>query len=417
MLALLAASQVLAYIDRVNLSVAGPDLIKTGELSAAWLGTLFSVFNWVFTASLLLAGPVADRVGAGKSLAIGLATWSLATAASGLTRSFAPLAVCRGIVGLGESTMIPAGSRIIEEIVPRARRALAVGMFFAGNKVGLAIGIPLSAVLLAKFGWHAVFLATGALGALWLGGWALAYRPPRDRQAPASPRDAARRWRGLLRQRTTWGVMLGQAGYLYMYYVFVTWLPGYLVLQRKLSVLQTGVVGALPFIVGVASTLLGGWLGDRLVQRSGSATRVRKGFAVGGLLSATLFTAAAAYAADTVVAVAGLTLAVASFSFCTGHINAIPLDVAPKASVSSLVSLQNFGGNVGGSLAPVLTGLLISSTGDFRVPLLVTAGVALVFGCGGYGLVVGNLEGDIALYDADGRGDNVTHASPNKALP
>ena len=415
-LALLASSQILAYVDRVNLSVAGPDLVQSGAMSAAWLGTLFSVFNWVFTLSLMLAGPVADRVGAGKSLAIGLTTWSLATALSGLTKSFLPLAVCRGFVGLGESTMIPAGSRIIEELVPRERRALAIGTFFAGNKVGLALGIPLSSLLLAHFGWHAVFLVTGALGAIWLAGWATCYRPPEARERPASTRDAALRWRGLLRHRTTWGVMLGQAGYLYMYYVFVTWLPGYLVLQRKMSVLQTGFVGALPFIVGVVCTIAGGWIGDRLVRCGAPATRVRKSFAVGALLSATLFTVCAAYAAETVVAVTCLTLAVGSFSLCTGHINAIPLDVAPKQSVSSLVSLQNFGGNVGGSLAPILTGFMISSTGNFQVPLLVTAAVALVFGCGGYGLVVGNLEGDIEGYKAATRPRVVIHATPEKAL-
>ena len=399
-LALLASSQILAYVDRVNLSVAGPDLVKSGLMSAAWLGTLFAVFNWAFTLSLLLAGPITDRVGAGKALAVGVAIWSTATALSGLTKAFLPLGLCRAFVGFGESTMIPAGSRIIEETIPRARRALAVGTFFAGNKVGLALGIPLSSLLLARFGWHAVFLVTGALGLAWLVAWSFCYRPPAERAAPASGRDAALRWRGLLRYRTTWGVMMGQAGYLYIYYVFVSWLPGYLILQRHMSVLNTGLAATLPFAVGVVCTILGGWAGDRLVQRRGAATGVRKAFAVGGLLGATVFTAGAAFAVETGVALACLTLAVASFSLCTAHVNAIPLDVAPKESVASLVSLQNFGGNIGGSLAPLVTGLLISAEGSFQAPLLVAAVVALVLGCGGYGLVVGNLEDDIGHYGA-----------------
>ena len=398
-LALLAGSQVLAYVDRVNLSVAGPDLVRSGVLSAAWLGTLFSIFNWAFTLSLLPAGPLVDRFGAGRLLAGGVALWSLATAFGGATRAFLPLALSRAGVGVGEATMIPAGSRLIEERIPPGRRALAVGTVFAGNKVGLALGIPLASVLLARFGWHAVFLVTGGLGALWLAGWALVYRPtaavgPR----PVSVRDAARRWGALLRHRTTWGVMIGQAGYLYLYYLFVSWVPGYLVLQRHLGTLQTGAAGTLPFAAGVLCTLFAGWLGDRLVARGAAITRVRKTFAVGGLLAATIFTAATAFADDTLTAVAGLTLAVASFSFATAHVNAIPLDVAPPASVASLVSLQNVGGNIGGSLAPVLTGLLVSGAGDFKVPLLVAAAVGLVFGCGGYGLVLGRLEDDIVRY-------------------
>jgi hypothetical protein len=69
--------------------------------------------------------------------------------------------------------------------------------------------------------------------------------------------------------------------------------------------------------------------------------------------------------------------------------------VAPPHVVSSLVSLQNFGGNVGGSFAPLVTSLLISAAGDFTIPLLVAAAVALIFGCGAYGLLVGSLDREL----------------------
>jgi MFS transporter, ACS family, D-galactonate transporter len=393
-LAILTCSQVIAYIDRVNLSVAGPELVKSGLLSAAWLGVLFSAFNWAFTFALLAAGPITDRFRPSKSLPLGVLLWSAATASCGLTTAFAPLTFLRGLVGVGEASMIPAGSRILRETFPLEHRAVAIGTFFAGNKIGLSLGIPLSSFLLAAFGWRAVFTVTGGFGALWLMWWFFVYKaPPIDRDVEA--RKQTIHWSTLLQYRTTWGTMLGQAGYLYIYYVFVTWLPGYLVLQRHMSVLTTGFVGMLPFIVGVFCTIFGGWLGDRLIAAGRPVTIVRKSFAVGGLLAATIFTIAAAFTEETVLAVTLLTLAVAGFSFCTAHVNSMPLDVAPKHIVSSLVSLQNFGGNVGGSFAPILTGLLISSTGDFKVPLLVTAGVALVFGCGGYGLLVGKLDSEM----------------------
>ena len=57
---LLACSQAIAYIDRVNLSVVGPELVKDHHYSPALLGILFSIFNWAFTLSLLLAGPFTD---------------------------------------------------------------------------------------------------------------------------------------------------------------------------------------------------------------------------------------------------------------------------------------------------------------------------------------------------------------------
>jgi MFS family permease len=151
----------------------------------------------------------------------------------------------------------------------------------------------------------------------------------------------------------------------------------------------------LPFLVGTICVILGGWAGDRLIAAGRRVTLVRKGFAVGGLFGATVFTIAGAYTPDTFWAITFLTLSMASASFSTAAVNSVPIDVAPPHIVSSLVSLQNFGGNVGGAFAPIVTGMLISPSGDFTVPLLVAAGVALVFGCGAYGLLVGNLDREL----------------------
>ena len=172
-------------------------------------------------------------------------------------------------------------------------------------------------------------------------------------------------WTSLLKYRTTWGMMLANAGYLYIYYVFATWLPGYLVIARHMTILKGGFVGVLPFAVGFAVTILGGWFGDVLLQRGVRRTVVRKGIAIAGLLTATLFTVLAAFATGTWTAVTFLTLAVAGFSFSTAALQAIPVDVAPQKLVSSLAGLHNFGGNVAASFAPFITGLLLQTTGTF----------------------------------------------------
>jgi ACS family D-galactonate transporter-like MFS transporter len=386
---LLASAQTLAYVDRVNLSVAGPVLIKDYHYTPATLGVLFSVLNWVFTLSLLPAGPFVDWVRARAGYIFGVALWSAATMLCGVTVSFVPLAVYRGLVGVGEAPMIPAGQRIILETIPRQHRASAIAAFFAGNKLGLALGIPFSTVLLHSLGLPWVFYVTGALGFVWIAWFVASYREP-PRVARGAKSDI--RWSTLLRYRTTWGIMIGQAGYLYTYYVFATWLPGYLVLQRKMSILNSGFVGMLPFVIGIVVTIFGGWVSDRLVARGMRVTVVRKTLTVAGLFAASVFTLLGAYTSGLWLAVTFLTLAIAGFSFATGSIQSMAVDIAPPHIVSSLVSLQNFGGNVGGSFAPLITGLLISSAGSFQVPLLVTATVALVFGCGGYGLIVGSLD-------------------------
>ncbi len=394
---LLSASQMIAYIDRVNLSVAAPVLIRDHHYTPASLGLLFSIFNWVFTLALLPAGPFVDRVRARVGYVTGVALWSAATVLCGVTVAFTPLAVFRGLVGVGEAPMIPAGQRVIFETIPKHERAAAIATFFAGNKIGLALGIPFAAVLLHSLGLPWVFYITGAIGFVWIAWFMLSYHG-----AGASPAGVKSdiRWSTLLRYRSTWGIMIGQAGYLYTYYVFATWLPGYLVIQRKMSILNSGFVGMLPFIVGVVVTIYGGWVSDRLVARGIRVTVVRKSLAVAGLFAAAVFTLLGAYTDGLWLAVTFLTLAIAGFSFSTGSIQSMAIDIAPPHIVSSLVSLQNFGGNVGGSFAPVVTGLLISSGGSFQVPLLVTAAVALVFGCGGYGLIVGSLDEELKAKSA-----------------
>jgi MFS transporter, ACS family, D-galactonate transporter len=394
-LLLLSASQAIAYIDRVNFAVAGPHLIQVYHYTPVQVGLLQSIFNWAFTASLLLAGPFTDWVRPRVSYPLGVGLWSSATALCSTTQIFAPLAAFLALLGIGESVMIPSGARVIRETFEKKNRAAAVGTFFAGNKIGLSLGIPLASLILVNWGWAWVFYATGGLGLAWVAWWLLVYRAPKnDAPSPDAPQSTIR-WAELLRYRTTWGVMLGQAGYLYIYYVFATWLPGYLVLQRGMSILTTGVIGMLPFLLGTLFTVFGGWAGDKLIAKGYRATIVRKGFAVGGLLAATIFTVSGAYTEETVLAVSFLTLSVVSFSFATAAVNSMPIDVAPPHIVSSLVSLQNFGGNVGGSFAPVVTGYLISSSNDFTLPLLVAAGIALVFGCGSYGFIVGNLDKEL----------------------
>ncbi len=158
--------------------------------------------------------------------------------------------------------MIPAGQRVIRESFPANERTRAVGAFFGGNKVGLALGIPFSAVVYQTLGLPWVFYLTGLLAIIWLALFLAVYR------TGGAPMTSERiDWTQLLRYRTRWGMMLGNAGYLYMYYVFATWLPGYLVLQRHLSFLNSGFIGTLPFIVGFFVTIFGGWLCDVLLAR------------------------------------------------------------------------------------------------------------------------------------------------------
>jgi MFS family permease len=385
---LLCASQAIAYLDRVNMAVAAPVLVRNFHWSPATVGVMLSMFNWAYSLTMLFAGPFVDWVGARIAYPLAVSIWSVATVLCGTTVRFAPLSAFRGLVGFGEGPMLGSGYRVIYETFPKGKRASAVGTFYAGNKVGLALGIPFAAAVYHWWGLAAIFYAAGGLSLLWLPWFLLTYR---GKERPAASVKSNIRWITLLKYRSTWGAMLGNFGYLYVYFVFANWLPGYLVLQRKMSVLSGGFVAMLPFLVGVAATIAGGHISDWMVRRGARVTVARKTLSCSGLCLATVFTLLGAYSTSTWPAVTYLTLAVASFSLATGSIQTMMVDIAPPHFVASLGSLQNFLGNIGGALAPMVTGILLARTKSFTVPLIVTALVAL-FAAGCYGFIVGNLD-------------------------
>ena len=183
----------------------------------------------------------------------------------------------------------------------------------------------------------------------------------------------------------------GQMGYLYAFFFFVSWLPGYLVLERGMTVLRTGIVASLPFWAGMLGTLGGGWLGDYLIRRGVSVTASRKTMIGSGMAAATVLVITAAFIEQTWLAVTLLTLSVGCLRLTTGSVNSIAIDLAPRSMVGSLTSIQNFFGHTGGLLAPIVTGFIVEATGSFVGALVAAGGMALFSGiC--YVFVLGKVE-------------------------
>jgi len=173
--------------------------------------------------------------------------------------------------------------------------------------------------------------------------------------------------------------------------VFVSWLPGYLVLERKMTLLKSGMVSAIPFWVGILATLAGGWLADYLVKRGVSITRSRKSIIGAGLIAATIFVSSAAVVREAWLAVTLITLCVGCLRMTTGSVNAVAIDLAQPSSVGALSSIQNFFGNIGAVSAPIVTGYLVGSTGSFTIALVVAGAMATV-GAVGYLFILGEIE-------------------------
>ncbi len=382
---------------RIAMPIVAPTLMELYDISPQTMGFILSGWNWAYTGSLLFIGPIVDRFGPWLIVGIGAGVWGMGTLALPLASTAPMFFVMRALFGLGHSMRIPAQAACISRWMGPDQRATAVGLCFFGGQVGLAIGPALAAVLISGLGWEWVFYAFGGLSLLFSLIWFFLY-PREGAQDPVAPIPAEQEsdevkipWSALLGYRSTWGIALGQMGYLYAYYFFMKWFPGYLTIELDMNLQNTAIFTGLLFGMGMIGVVAGGWLGDYLIRRGVSRTASRKGMIATGLTMATLLVVSAAFITQTWLAVTLLTLCMGFLRMTTASANSVSIDLAPPGAVASLASIQNFAGNISGLLAPIVTGFIVGTTGSFFFALLVAGGMAMLGACS-YLFIVGPLE-------------------------
>jgi ACS family D-galactonate transporter-like MFS transporter len=384
---LLSLSVLINYIDRSNLSIAAPLIKDELHISASQLGTLLSAFFWVYALMQIPAGWLVDRFDVKWVFAAGFFIWSAATAVTGVLHGFAALLTIRVILGLGESVAFPSYSKILATYFDKSRRGSANSAIIAGLALGPAIGMLVGGTAVGRFGWRPFFLVLGLVGMLWLAPW-FAWMP--SRQTPHAATSGGPRFIHVCLQRSAWGTCLGQAAINYYLYFLVTWLPFYLVRARHLSMNTMARYGGLVFLMSALAATVWGKLSDYWVKAGASPTFVCKssmGLGCGGIgVTLALVAATDGYVFIAMLAMTGMFLGIGG---C--HSWAIPQALAGPAMVGRWIGLQNFIGNLGGAIAPVLTGILVDRTGSFHIPFFITAAVAVV-GALSWTLIVGPIE-------------------------
>jgi nitrate/nitrite transporter NarK len=202
------------------------------------------------------------------------------------------------------------------------------------------------------------------------------YRTAGDAPEKASPVTFGE-WRALFRCRTTWGMILGYFGVIYVNWLFNAWLPGYLEMARHMSIRMTGLVAAIPYAFAVAGALSGGWLADALMGRGLSRVASRQFPLCAAMAINALFVVAVAMVDSNVIAVACLCGSMFCGTVATTCAWATVSVVAPANCTGSLGAMQNFGGYLGGALAPTITGFIVQETGSFVPALLVGAAMCV----------------------------------------
>jgi MFS transporter, ACS family, D-galactonate transporter len=386
---LLNLGLLFCYMHRSALSVAAPSMITDLGLSMAATGVLLSAFFWPYSILQMPAGWLVDRYGVRKTYAIGFLLGSLATAATGLASGMAALIGVRALLGVGQSAVFPASSRATANSFHDRERGFATSFFLAGNRLGQALINGVGPMLLVAVGWQMFFSGLGLLPLLFLAPWLLFLRRWEQPAArPAKKKEfSLLEGLALLKQPTTLGIFLGFFAYDYVWFLYLSWLPAYLRIERKCTPTEMAIFSAVPYIVGLVVTLAAGALSDWFVRQGRDEIRVRKLFIIVGLAIACLIVPAG-LVEDKMTAVWLLTLSLCGLNIAAPNSWSLTQAASEKRIVGTVAGIQNFGGNIGGVIAPALTGYIAGQTHSFALALGL-AGVILIGGILSYWFLIG----------------------------
>jgi sugar phosphate permease len=390
-LVLLMVSGVVNYMDRGTLAVANPMIRAELGLSLGQMGLLLSAFLWVYAVCQLPIGGLVDRIGPRRLLGIGLVVWSLAQMAGGLASSFGFFIVARAVLGIGEAPQFPSAARVVSNWFPLRSRGTPTGIYNAASPLGSALAPLCLSFVVVSFNWRWAFIATGMLGLVVAVIWFALYRDPDKSQMTEAERRyldegsqsagevpsklTFAEWRGLFSYATTWGMLIGFFGSVYLNWVYLTWLPGYLTIERHMSLIHTGFAASVPFLCGIVGSLVAGWFSDLITRGSRSPVASRRNAVVVSMLGMMVFTIPAALVESNAIAVACISVVVFLGNAAAASSWALATAAAPPSRIASLAAIQNFGGFLGGALAPIATGF-IAQASSFVPALLTAAGIA-----------------------------------------
>jgi MFS transporter, ACS family, D-galactonate transporter len=388
---LLTSGMTFCYAQRGTLSIAAPFMIRELGINTETMGLMLSAFSWCYCFMQVPSGWVVDRFGVRRAYAAGFGLWSIACALTGAFRNIAAIMCFRITMGIGQSVAFPASARTVANWFPDTERGVVNSSYLIGVRLGQALVNAAGVGLIALYGWQVFFVLSGLVPLLWIAPWMLMLRRWEDPGTSVAAASGPNRFTfassfGLLRHRTVLGTFLGFIAFDYVWFVFVYWLPGYLRLERHFTPAEMAFHSSVPFLVMSIVIVLSGIATDRLIASGFHELRVRKTFIAIGFAIA-LAIVPAGLVEDNGTSVWLLLVSLCGLGVASPNTWSITQACCSKRLVGTVSGIQNFGGNVGGIIAPWLTGAIAHRTGSF-VPAFVLCGFLLIGGTLAYWLLM-----------------------------
>ena len=375
-------------LDRTAMTVAAPTIQHEYGFSLVEMSWILTAFSWTYALLQVPAGWLAERFGPRRMLYWANVLWSLLTAATPLGFNLGSFIFIRALLGVGQSADWPSSIVAIRRWFPHSERGKGNSILLGGLYLGPIAAAPITTWVILHFGWPWAFYSFGLVGIVLGLAWWLWFRDSPAEHPAITPAEAAYIRAGQHDHAATIppGVFLRclpdfrfwAIGVQYFFLVMIqsfytTWLPTYLVNERKVSLAAMGIYASLPWVAMFASVFLTGALGDVILRRTGSIWAARVPLAIGGFAVSALALMAAAVTADVVPMMALLCVSLAAVGVTQVSIWPSTQDLG-GAATGIVSGWTNFWGNAAGVAGPVLTAYLVRWTGSWSGALI---GIAL----------------------------------------
>ncbi|TFI56816.1 MFS transporter [Sphingomonas parva] len=386
--ALLFAATAINYVDRQMIGLLKPTLQDEFGWSETTYADIVFYFQLAYAVGYIVFGNVIDRIGARFGYAVAFVIWTGAHMLHGAVSSVAGFAAVRALLGIGESGNFPAGIKAVTEWFPKKERAFATGLFNAGANVGAIVTPLVVPALTLAYGWRAAFVITGAVSLIWLVAWLALYRRPRESTRVSAaelayiesdPADPAAKvpWARLLGRKETWAFAIGKFLTDPVWWMFLFWLPDFLVKRHGLDLKTFGPPLVVIYVVSDIGSIVGGWFSSRLIHRGWSINAARK---TTMLICALCVTPVffAQWVDSLWVAVAIISLATAAHQAWSANLYTLPSDMFPRKAVGSVIGIGGTAGALGGMLFSLYIGQVLERVGSYQLIFIVAGAVYLI---------------------------------------
>jgi ACS family glucarate transporter-like MFS transporter len=387
-----------SYLDRVNISIASGSIADAFHLSDVQLGKVFSAMLVGYALFQTAGGRLADRFGARRVLAWGVAWWGVFTALTALVPSNIAGALLifvaiRFLLGAGEAVIYPSANQFVARWIPTSERGIANGWIFAGVGAGAGLTPLIITYIMVHYGWRSSFWVCSIIGFGAGAVWFLAARDTPEEHPGVSESELALirsgltqvdlkndpkglvPWARVVKSKEVWAVTVSYFCYGYVAWIFFSWFYRYLAKVRGLDLKASAFYTMLPFLAMLVCCLVGGAINDRLTKWRGLRVG-RCGVAAFSIAAAGIFIAFGSQVQSARIASIVLAGGAGALYLSQSSFWSVTADIA-GASAGSVSGFMNMGNQIGAALTASLTPWIAARFG-WTTSFLVAAGLCLV---------------------------------------